>query len=203
MAIKLMNHIFFIGNLLSIFAKHYSTSFMKILTPILLMLLMVACTQKKRTDSTETPVSDDDTAIYAQSKMTLVGEAQQVAITWEDYQQFITELENYDHSKPATNRLTELADNMVASIPRDLIEQPVMSRLVVLRTRIGIYGSAIRNKSLSKKERVKKYNDMILALDQFHIQLNEKLNYDQNILDLLKTLEGEFQEPTDTIVPAP
>ncbi|MDP5099933.1 MAG: hypothetical protein NWQ09_01285, partial [Nonlabens sp.] len=73
---------------------------MKILTPILLMLLMVACTQKKRTDSTETPVSDDDTAIYAQSKMTLVGEAQQAAISWEDYQQFITELENYDHSKP-------------------------------------------------------------------------------------------------------
>ncbi|MDP5077992.1 MAG: hypothetical protein NWQ19_07850 [Nonlabens sp.] len=176
---------------------------MKILTPILLMLLMVACTQKKRTDAAETPVSDDDTAIYAHSKMTLVGEAQQVAITWEDYQQFITELENYDHSKPATNRLTELADNMVASIPSDLIEQPVMSRLVVLRTRIGIYGSAIRNNSISKKERVKKYNDMILALDQFHIQLNEKLNYDQNILDLLKTLEGEFEEPTDSIVPAP
>ena len=200
---KLVSYLFFIGNLLSIFAKHHRSHFMKTLTSILLLLLMAACTQKKRSDFTDKPVKSDGNATYAQSKMTLVGEAQQAAITWEDYQQFITELENYDHSKPATNRLTELADNMVNSIPSNLIEQPVMTRLLVLRTRIGIYGSSIRNNSISKKERVKKYNDMILALDQFHIQLNEKLNYDQNILDLLKTLESEFEEPTDSIVPAP
>jgi hypothetical protein len=174
---------------------------MKLSLLIVLVIALSACTKKTQGEKPMQEKNDATAVSYASSRMTLVGEAQQAALAWEDYQKFMTELENYDHSKPATNRLVELADAMSNTIPSTLAEQPVLSRLVVLRSRIGVYGSAIRNNNLSKNERIIKYNEFVLALDQLHIQLNEKPNYDNKIDDLMNILEGEFEVPADSLTP--
>lgn len=175
---------------------------MRIGIVFIILLLLASCTKKPQ--GTDDTLVENDTLVisYARPQMTLVGEAQQAALLWTDYQNFMTELENYDHSKPATNRLVELAGSMGNSIPTALTEQPVQSRIIVLRTTLGVYASAIRNKTMSKNERIKKYNEFVLATDQLHVQLNNKLNYDARIQQLIETLQGEFEQRADTLEPS-
>lgn len=172
---------------------------MKSIIAIITTFFLTTCTSNVQNLDDDTPVENGKAGTYVTAKITLVGDAQQAALSWNDYQSFITELENYDHSKKATDRMTELVDNMSNTIPASLVEQPVSSRLVVLQSKLGTYKSAVRNTEMSKKEKVRRYNEFILALDQFHVQLNEKLNYQAKIDELLNTLKADFDQPLDSI----
>lgn len=172
---------------------------MKFLYYIFLTLFFTTCTANQQEQEDTAAQNDDKIASYSSLKTRLEGEAQQAALGWNDYQNFMTAFENYDHSKKATDRLTELVDNMPNSIPAVLVEQPVKSRLVVLQSKLGAYKSAVRNDEMSQKQKVERYNQFILALNQFHVQLNEKLNYESKIDDLINTLRADFDQPLDSI----
>ncbi len=172
---------------------------MKLSLVFLFTIIISSCTPKKQQQQLVNEQSNAVGKEYNRVQINLIEDAQQATRNWESYQKFKTELENYDHSKAATTRLIDHAASMYTSVPSPLVEQPILSRLVVLQTRLGIYAAALRNKSMPKATRIKKYNDMILAIDQLHMQLNEKLGFQQNIDNLYQQLKTKYTVPVDSL----
>lgn len=171
----------------------------KKLTLLAFILCILSCTQKQDKKSNVQKPDAPATTSFATPRMTLVGATQQAALTWKDYQEFVTQLENYDHKKGTTDRLIELLNNAESNIPEALNEQPVRSRIVVAKSKLGTYRSYLSYTNQTNKEQIKRYNAFILAWDQLTTQLNEKLTYDQLESDLLDKLQGDFQQIADSI----
>lgn len=132
----------------------------------------------------------------------LIGEAQQIATTWKAYQNFTNELQLHDLSRKSTDRLIETVNAMKIDFPVDLTEQPVLSRLAVVETRLKIYRSYLSYTVIDQNEKLKRFNDFILAVDNFNLQLNEKPQYQQLEGTLLEQLKNDFdnaQKESDSI----
>lgn len=169
---------------------------------IILLTLLVSCG-----DSQETPIIKEkkqelefDPAI---SQMQVRGKATQTANSWSAYQKFITELENFDHSTAAAERLNLAVDDMIVSIPEEWTTQPIKSRLKVLETRVKAYHALLTHNSYETLVQQKRFDQLILALDQFKIQMMEAYELEKSDADLIKNLEElELElEELDTIVP--
>ncbi|WP_438961827.1 hypothetical protein [Nonlabens sp.] len=166
----------------------------------ILFIFLVSCG-----DSQETPPIIEEkkelTFDPAISQMQVSGKATETANSWIAYQKFITELENFDHSTAAALRLNSTIDDMVASIPEKWTSQPVKSRLKVLETRVKAYHALLTHNRHETMVQQKRFDQLILALDQFKIQIMEAYELEKSDKDLIKNLE-ELEldlEETDTI----
>ncbi|EAS20936.1 hypothetical protein BBFL7_01828 [Flavobacteria bacterium BBFL7] len=163
---------------------------------LLIILLFISCGEQEKA----APVLNQDTEtsfIPATSRMVLKGDAQQLSTNWDAYQKFITELENFDHSIAAAQRLATSIDDMNVSIPEEIASQPVISRLKVLETRIKSYHALLTHNAYSTMDQQKRFDQVMIALDEFKIQLMEvfaQQKSKQNLLKNLEQLELELEE---------
>ncbi len=163
---------------------------------ILLFALIASCGQTEESKLVEEQ-KQESTFDPAISQMDLRGEASQFNTSWVPYQKFITELENFDHTTPAAQRLVLAVDDMTVSLPEKISKQPVKSRLKVLETRVKSYHALLTHNSYSKKEQQKRFDELIIALDQLKIQMMEVFlleKAEENILKNLEESELELEE---------
>ncbi|GAK88554.1 hypothetical protein JCM19298_3281 [Nonlabens ulvanivorans] len=167
---------------------------------LLILLLFISCGEIAET-APEVKQNKETTFNPATSRMVLKGEALQLSTGWEAYQTFITELENFDHTTAAAKRLTTAINDMTVSIPEDISSQPVKSRLKVLETRIKSYHALLTHNAYSSTEQQKRYDQLIIGLDEFKIQMMEvyaQQKSKENLLKNLEEMELELEE-NDTI----
>jgi hypothetical protein len=132
---------------------------------------------------------------FKQSEIRLTGIALQKALEWNEYQNFVTGLENYDHSKLATAQLQESVDDMMANPNEAFINLPITSRIKIVQTRLGIYRSFLDYTRKPKKDQLSKYNDIIIAWDELKTQMNVKFNeVDATKRKLLEQLNSEKRQ---------
>lgn len=123
------------------------------------------------------------------SRMELRGTAAQFNTTWLAYQKFMTELENLDHTATAALRLNTAVDEMQLNVPEQLLTQAFISRLKVLETRVKSYHALLTHNSYKVAVQQKRYDQLILSLDQVKIQMMEVFELEKSQEDLFKTLE--------------
>ncbi|PQJ31754.1 hypothetical protein BST92_07375 [Nonlabens arenilitoris] len=153
---------------------------------LLLLVLFISCGQKEE----PVPVVEqslETTFDPAMSRMVLKGDAQQLSTKWDAYQSFITELENFDHSTAAALRLATFIDDMTVSVPEEVASQPVKSRLKVLETRVKSYHALLTHNTYDSKKQQERYDLVIIALDEFKIQMMEVFAQQKSKENLLKT----------------
>lgn len=131
---------------------------------------------------------------FATPQIALVGDARSLASGWEEYQRFETAMENYDHSEQATARLAMAAQEMEQDINMQLNNQPIRSRLIVLISRIKAYESFLQYRVKTAAQHQEYYNAIIVALDNFNNQLNEKSQVDRMQLELIEELKNDLQD---------
>lgn len=169
-------------------------------TYILLLTLIISCGQENETAIIEVKKQEVPfTPTFSQ--IDLKGTAASFSDKWSAYQKFITELENFDHTAAAAKRLTISIDDMIASVPEKLNTQPFNSRLKVLETRVKSYHALLTHNSSEIVTQQKRYDQLIVSLDQFKMQMMEVFELEKSKEDLLKNLEEmelDFKE-TDTI----
>ncbi|WP_298949865.1 hypothetical protein [uncultured Nonlabens sp.] len=158
---------------------------------ILFFWLIIAC----KPEPADVPTSEDQidysTMNLSVTKMALVGKAQKEALKWVDYQNLITGLENYDHSITTTNELIEHLDKMIALKDGAFYDQTILSRILVLKTRLSIYKSYLGYRIKTTEDLQRKYNDIITALDQLTDQMNWfKNEFESNNKETLEDLKA-------------
>lgn len=127
-----------------------------------------------------------------QSSIDLKDQALKKSLEWNGYQNFKTELENYDHSPAGTSRLLQSSADMLQIADSSLVDLPVRSRTLILQTRVGMLNSFLNYTVKTAADHEKKYNDMITAWDEVKNQLNIKLNdTDPSRQELIDMLKGE------------
>ncbi len=132
---------------------------------------------------------------FKKSEIRLTGIALQKALEWNEYQSFVTGMENYDHGKLATAQLQEAVDDMMANPNEAFINLPITSRIKILQTRLGIYRSFLDYTRKPKKDQLAKYNDIITAWDELKTQMNVKFNeVDETKRKLLEQLNSEKRQ---------
>jgi hypothetical protein len=126
---------------------------------------------------------------FNKSNLELKGAAMKKALEWNEYQSFVTGMENYDHSVAATVQLQEAVNEMVANPNAGFTDLPIMSRIKIVQTRLGIYSSFLNYSQKSAEDHLLKFNDIITAYDQLKAQMNIKFNEDdvsrQQLIDQL------------------
>ncbi len=126
------------------------------------------------------------------SKVDLEGQALKKSLEWNGYQNFKTELENYDHSPTSTTRLLESTADMLITADSSVIDLPIRSRTLILRTRVGMLNSFLNYTVKTAADHEKKYNEMITAWDEVKTQMNLKINSeDPSRIELYRILENE------------
>lgn len=156
---------------------------------IILFLLVSYCQQEPEMVDQEEKgylISELD---FNTSNVQLKGTALKKAMEWNEYQSFVTGLENYDHSVAVTIQLQEAVDEMIANPNKGFTDLPIFSRIKILQTRLGIYSSFLNYSQKTAQDQVRKYNDIVTAYDQLKKQMNIKFNEDdisrQQLIDLL------------------
>lgn len=139
---------------------------------ILFLFLIVACKPAPSDTSSKSNQLDYSTMNLKVTKMALVGKAQKESLKWQDYQDLITGLENYDHSISMTNKIIDHVDKMIEVKDGAFNHQTILSRMLVLKTRLSIYKSYLGYRIKTTDASIKKYNDIIIALDQLTDQMN-------------------------------
>jgi hypothetical protein len=159
---------------------------------LLLSFSLIACNQAEDKEPAAKPVNV--AAIeFATNEIALVGSAQSMASNWEEYSKFETALENYDHSEEATGRLATSVKVMRQNIDPNFDNQPIRSRLLVLESRIRSYQSFLKVKSKTAVQYKEYFNSIMVALDNFRGQLNEKLVADEQMKELIEELKGDLR----------
>ncbi|AGC76918.1 hypothetical protein LX97_03287 [Nonlabens dokdonensis] len=168
---------------------------------IIAFLLLVACKPAPVEESKQDQLDFAALALRS-SQMTLIGNAQKKALDWNSFQNLLTGLENYDHSIPATNKLIDHVNDMLENPIDDFVDQAIISRLIVLKTRLHIYKSYLGYRIKESAEIEKKYNDIILALDELVLQINWKINeFDQPNKTLLEILKADLEAQKNDSIP--
>ncbi|MGJ8683289.1 MAG: hypothetical protein ACSHWW_01610 [Nonlabens sp.] len=168
---------------------------------ILLLFLIVSCGEKNapiESNNTESEIAFDP----AVSQMELIGDAARFNTTWVAYQKFITELENFDHSTAAAERLILAVDDMDVSLPEELNKQPVRSRLKVLETRVKSYHALLTHNSYEVSTQQDRYDQLITALDGLKIQMMEVFllkKAEESILENLEDNLNDLEENNDAL----
>ncbi|WP_405378095.1 hypothetical protein [Nonlabens sp. Asnod3-A02] len=160
---------------------------------ILFLFLIVACRPAPADVSTKSNQIDYSTMNLSVTKMALVGEAQKEALKWVDYQNLITGLENYDHSIGMTNELIDHVDKMLKLEDSAFNDQTILSRMLVLKTRLSIYKSYLGYRIKTPEDSQRKYNDIITALDQLTDQMNWfKNEFESSNRETLEDLKADL-----------
>jgi len=170
-------------------------------TYLIILFILVSCGKTAETDQVIEQEKQGLDFSPATSRMELKGPAIQFSTSWIAYQKFITDLENFDHTTTAAEGLNLSIDDMKVSLPESITKQSVKSRLKVLDVRVKSYHALLTHNSYSSKEQQKRFNELILALDQFKIQMMEVFELqkaEENILKNLEEMHLEVKEK-DTI----
>ncbi|MEE2802076.1 MAG: hypothetical protein VX550_07840 [Bacteroidota bacterium] len=169
----------------------------------ILLIFFVLFSCKKEEQAVAVTKTDPNALTFAQSKMQLIGKAQQEVIAWSNYERFKNLLENLDHTPVAAQNLYDAAQDLSKDIPEELNSQEVVSRIKLVITRAGIYNSYINYSNVDDNILVKKHADLIESWDMLTIIINEKINiYDkikQETLEDLKIINQAKQPGTDSL----
>jgi hypothetical protein len=140
------------------------------------LFVITACKQVPVEKTSDNKAIDFTTLGLNNSKITLVNQAQKNALQWQVFQDFLTGLENYDHTITATNVLIDKVNTMLLDPQESFNNQAVMSRMKVLKTRLSIYKSYLGYTTKTPEQIKKKYNDITTALDELIDQMNAQVN---------------------------
>ncbi len=169
---------------------------------LILLIIAVSCTSKGNQEVEEVEQIQEVTINHTLSQMQLVGEAQTVASQWIAYQEFITSLENLDHTTASSKQLVTHINDMKLTIPESFLEQGILSRFKVLETRVKSYNSLLTHTQIDPKEQQKRFDQLVISLDQLKIQMMDKFIAQQQEENLLKNLEENellLDQPLDSI----
>lgn len=163
---------------------------------LFILLLIVSCGKNQETLTVEDQKQEInfDPAI---SQMEVRGEARNISLSWQAYQTFIIELENFDHSITAADRLILAIEDMKTTIPPPFDKQPLRSRLKVLETHIKSYHALLTHNEYSNVNQQKRFDKVMISLDEFKIQMMDVYRLEkvkEDILKNLKEMELELEE---------
>ncbi|WP_124978747.1 hypothetical protein [Nonlabens xiamenensis] len=157
---------------------------------LIMLCLLLSCKKEVEVVTSSTQKVSFADIKLRQPGIELIGKASRQMSEWPEYVDFSTRLENYDHSVAATRELVTAAQKMADTQVDHVDSQPVLSRIKVLQTRLGIYLSYLDYTVKDPEVRAEKFNDIIQALDELKDQINWKVNeYDENRRQLLEDLE--------------
>lgn len=129
-----------------------------------------------------------------ETRVQLVGEAASETATWEPYQKFMVAFQDFDHRTDSAGLLNELIDKMLASIPENIDEPTLRARLTALRTHVAAYESFLDYNYQNPELGRKRYNEIVNALDNFHLQIMEILERNlmqEQIEEKLRQLDND------------
>ena len=159
---------------------------------LIVLILFVSCGDEQNAVQLPQETYTVSDLELEKSKVDLEGQALKKSLEWNGYQNFKTELENYDHSPTSTTRLLESTADMLITADSSVVDLPIRSRTLILRTRVGMLNSFLNYTVKTAADHEKKYNEMITAWDEVKNQLNIKLNAtDPSRQELIEMLKGE------------
>ena len=159
----------------------------------LIFILLSSCGEDKK----QVAVQLDDYRVselqLAAAQVNLKGEALKKSLEWNEYQDFATAMENFDHSKASSNRLLQSSAALVTEVDTTFSATPIVSRARVLQTKAGILSSFLGYTIKTPEQHTLKYNEMITAWDELKRQMNLEINENeksrQELLDILRNEE--------------
>jgi hypothetical protein len=162
---------------------------------IILFLLVSNCQQESVVEEAAQESYLISNIDFDHSEVQLEGSALKNALEWNEYQSFVTGMENYDHSLAVTIQLQEYVNEMIAN-PNDAFKNlPITSRIKILQTRLGIYGSFLTYSQKSEKDHLTKFNAIVKSWDELKTQMNVKFNeIDQTKQKLIDQLKSEKRQ---------
>lgn len=162
---------------------------------LILFFLVANCQQDAAVEETPQPSFQVSNIDFKKSSVVLEGSAATNALGWNEYQSFVTGMENYDHSLAATIQLQEAVDEMIANPNPEFINLPIISRIKVLQTRLGVYSSFLNYNQKTEQDHLLKYNQVVTAWDELKTQMNVKFNeVDRTKQELIEQLQQEKRQ---------
>ncbi|ARN79042.1 hypothetical protein BST97_14175 [Nonlabens spongiae] len=159
---------------------------------LIVLILFVSCGDEQNSVQLPQETYTVSDLKLKQSQINLEGQALKKSLEWNGFQNFKTQLENYDHSPNSTKQLLESTADMLITADSSVIDLPIRSRTLILRTRVGMLNSFLNYTVKTAADHEKKYNEMITAWDEVKNQLNIKLNAtDPSRQELIEMLKGE------------
>lgn len=162
---------------------------MKVFWVIVLLLLSSCNSSTSPKEEVITEKAPKLKITHSLSQIELQGIASASSQEWKAYQDFITGLENLDHTIASAEQLSTHIEDMKTSIPEKFNDQGLLSRLKVLETRVKSYHSILTHSEIDIATQQHRFNLLITALDQFKIQMMDVLKAQQQKESLLKNLE--------------
>lgn len=160
---------------------------------LIVFLMILSCKPATVQEAEVVEAVDYSTMNLQETKMNLIDDAQKIALEWTALQDLFTGFENYDHSIAATKKLIDHIDVMLENPPKEFQGQSILSRMKVLKTRIHIYQSYLDYRIKTNKNLEEKYNAIIKALDDLILQMNLKVNEDDDVnKKLLEDLKADL-----------
>lgn len=159
---------------------------------LLLLILLSSCNDEQK----KTVVDQDDYRIsdleLRTTRVELKGKALKKSLEWNEYQNFVTSMENYDHSKASSERLLQSTSELVNEVDSAFSKPPIVSRALVLQTKTGVLSSFLGYTVKTPEQHTSKYNEMIVAWDELKKQINLEINEnEQSRQVLLEILRNE------------
>lgn len=156
---------------------------------IFIAFLFLSCNSQEKDEIQVLEEAEDVIITHTLSQMQLMGKAQTIAMDWVAYQDFLTSLENLDHTVSSSELLITHCNEMQATIPEEFKEQGILSRLKVLDTRVKSYHSLLTHSQIDRDNQQKRFDLLVTALDQLKIQMMDKFTAQEQEENLLKNLE--------------
>lgn len=161
--------------------------------------LLINCTDHKNNTQNEVIVKHEKTPAFMLkgSLINLSGTAQEISNNWKQMQEFTTSLENYDHSLSSTEIVVSHIEDMKITLPEEFNQPSIKGRLKVVETRFKSYQSYLNYNHIDRKEQEKRYNAILIAIDEFKIQLLDEINEQlqrEDLLNKIKQLDSISQQ---------
>ncbi|MGB5983478.1 MAG: hypothetical protein WBG46_15160 [Nonlabens sp.] len=160
---------------------------------LLLLILLSSCNEENK----KVVIDQDDYRIsdleLMTSQVTLNGKALKKSLEWNEYQNFVTSMENYDHSKASSKSLLQASADLVNEADSAFTKPSIVSRALVLQTKAGVLSSFLGYTVKTPEQHTTKYNEMIVAWDELkrtiNIEVNENEQSRQELLEILSNEE--------------
>ncbi len=143
---------------------------------MLIAIALFSCEDESGSVVENSNASNPSQLDFPQSQMEVQGSAASKLAGWSDYQVFKDAFREYNQSPAATRQLFDYATAMAENVPQNLQQAKFVSRIKLLRTRLGIYNSYLNYNEVKDSLRIKKYGDIVEAWDELNHHFNDQIN---------------------------
>jgi len=159
----------------------------------------ISCNEGSNETTTQEETLKDTTALYGNRNFVLPElspTARDVIAQWSLYEDFENEVKllngnTVEALRDKTERLIAHTDSLSKKIPDSLFSNPIFSRLIIVKTRVGLLHQEIRKSRLDSAKIQESLYEMNVSVENLVIQINEK--FQKEAIDLQRK-ENEEKE---------